>query len=218
MRGRSGAGWTNGTDWWAQAKDIDSVCQTLKNIDLLLIGNSITQSWGGNRNYINSYSGAEAAKTYFKDIIWMNAGISGDRTQHILWRLINGTYEKSHPKTVVLAIGVNNFPFENAIEIVAGIEEVLKTARIKFIDSKIILLGPLPTGIDPSLKRRQKYNDIHKLLSNLKMFNNTSYQNIISLFTNEKGFLKEDYYSSDGIHLKPDGYKVWAKYLKASMK
>lgn len=215
---RSGAGWTNGNDWWAQARDIDSVTQTLKNIDLLLIGNSITQSFGGNRrNFINSRTGAEAAKTYFKDLVWMNAGISGDRTEHILWRLKNGSYEKSNPKTVILTIGVNNFPFNNAKEIVSGIEKVVELSKAKFKNSKIILLGPLPTGIDPSTDRRQKYNDIHKLLSKLKMPKNVSYQNIISLFTDEKGFLKENYYSGDGIHLKLDGYNVWAKYLKENI-
>ncbi|MDY7393986.1 GDSL-type esterase/lipase family protein [Aureibaculum sp. 2210JD6-5] len=216
---RSGAGWTNGTDWRVQAKDIDSMTQSLKNIDLLLIGNSITQSWGGNsRNYINSYGGAEAVKTYFKDLVWMNAGISGDRTEHILWRLQNGSYEKANPKTVVLAIGVNNFPFNNADEIVSGIEKVMELSSTKFKNSKIMLFGPLPTGIDPSSKRRQKYNKVHKLLSSLKYPNNVSYHNIISLFTDNSGFLKENYYSGDGIHLKPEGYTIWAKYLKENIK
>lgn len=211
---RAGAGWTNGTDWRAQAKDIDSMSQALENIDLLLVGNSITQSWGGNRNFINTYSGSGASKIFFKDLVWMNAGISGDRTQHVLWRLKNGKYEKSNPKTVVLTIGVNNFSDNTAAEIVQGINKVLETARVKLKNSKIILLGPLPSGIDPSSKRRQKYNQVHKLLNNLELPNNVSYHNLISLFTDEKGFLEKDYYSDDGIHLKPKGYNVWAKYLK----
>ncbi|WP_117883631.1 GDSL-type esterase/lipase family protein [Aureibaculum luteum] len=213
---RSAAGWTNGTDWWAQAHDIDSVVQTLKNIDVLVIGNSITQSWGssGNRNYINSNTGTEAAKTYFKDITWMNAGISGDRTQHVLWRIEKGNYENANPKMVVVTIGVNNFRDNNAFEIFEGIEKLIALTRTKFKKSKIVVLGPLPTGIDPTQKTRQKYNSVHKLLSAFKTPNKVKYYNLISLFIDEKGFLNEDYFSGDGIHLKPEGYAIWGKFIK----
>ena len=35
----------------------------------------------------------------------MNAGISGDRTQHVLWRLENGNIDKLSPKLAVLMYG-----------------------------------------------------------------------------------------------------------------
>lgn len=216
---RSAAGWVKGKDWWAQANDIDSLCQNSGEVDLLLIGNSITQGWGGNRPNVTHYPGKKGVETYFKNLKIVGAGISGDRTQHILWRLENGNYEKANPTTVVLAIGVNNFGDNTAPEIVAGIKDVMHLAHKKFKPkTKILLLGPLPTGIAPQSDRRKKYNDIHKLLSNLKIPNNVNYHNTISLFTNDKGFLKEEYYSGDGIHLKPEGYNVWGKYLREIIK
>ena len=211
---RSAAGWTEGSDWWTQANDIDSICQVSRDIDLVLIGNSITQSLGGNRPHATTQAGKVATDNYFKDLTWVNAGISGDRTQHVLWRLQNDSYEKAEPKTVVLTIGVNNFPFENANEIVDGIQAAAKKCQEKFPASKILLFGPLPTGMEIDSKQRKKYREIHDKMNNLTFDGNISYHEISALYVDDKGQLKTNLYSEDGIHLKPEGYKVWAKYLK----
>lgn len=212
---RSGAGWTNGTDWWAQARDIDSLCRAAKNIDLLLIGNSITQGWGGNRPHITGGGGKEAASLYFKGLDWIGAGISGDRTQHVLFRLQNGNYEAANPKVVVLTIGVNNFWDDTATEIAEGIREIVKETEKRFAPStKIVLFGPLPTGIGPNTDRREKYDMVHSLIKDLANRHRVSYYNMIHEFSDENGFLKPSLYSQDGIHLQPDGYKVWAKFIR----
>jgi len=212
---RSAAGWKEGKDWWAQANDIDSLCLASKEIDLLLIGNSITQGWGGNRPNVTYASGREAAELYFKDLNWVGAGISGDRTQHLLYRLNNGNYEAARPKMVVLAIGVNNFGDNSAEEIANGIRKVLEVTKKKFSpQTKIMLFGPLPTGLDPSTDRRKKYNKIHDLIKHLGNVKNVFYYNLINEFSDEKGFLKSDLFSQDGIHLLPEGYKVWGKFIR----
>ena len=212
---RSAAGWKEGKDWWAQANDIDSLCLASKEIDLLLIGNSITQGWGGNRPNVTYAPGREAAELYFKDLNWVGAGISGDRTQHLLYRLNNGNYEAARPKMVVLAIGVNNFGDNSAEEIANGIMKVLKVTKKKFSpQTKIMLFGPLPTGLDPSTDRRKKYNKIHDLIKHLGNVKNVFYYNLINEFSDEKGFLKPDLFSQDGIHLLPEGYKVWGKFIR----
>ncbi|MEQ8218883.1 MAG: GDSL-type esterase/lipase family protein [Arenibacter sp.] len=212
---RSAAGWKEGKDWWAQANDIDSLCLASKKIDLLLIGNSITQGWGGNRPNVTYAPGKEAAELYFKDLNWVGAGISGDRTQHLLYRLNNGNYEAARPNMVVLAIGVNNFGDNSVEEIANGIRKVLEATKKKFsAQTKIMLFGPLPTGLDPSTDRRKKYNKIHDLIKHLGNEKNVFYYNLINEFSNEKGFLKSDLISQDGIHLLPEGYKVWGKFIR----
>ena len=50
------------------------------DVDLLFIGDSITQGWNDNAVW----------KKYYGERKAMNAGIGGDRTQHVLWRLDNG--------------------------------------------------------------------------------------------------------------------------------
>ena len=76
------------------------------NVDLLFIGDSITQGWendpprGGKQVWAEFYAKRNA----------MNLGISGDRTQHVLWRLENGNLEGIKPKLAMLMIGTNNAP------------------------------------------------------------------------------------------------------------
>lgn len=211
---RSAAGWKEGKDWWAQMEDIDSLCRNSGKIDLLLIGNSITQGWGGSRTLTTYKPGQEAADMYFNKLKWIGAGISGDRTQHVAWRLENGHYEASKPKFVVLAIGVNNFGDNTAEEIANGIEMDLTLVEDKFPKSTILFFGPLPTGLDKDSDQRKKYNEVHRMIADLGKSKKIKYSNVIDMFSNEDGSLNLDYYSNDGIHLITEGYKVWAKYIR----
>ncbi|WP_034040496.1 GDSL-type esterase/lipase family protein [Wocania ichthyoenteri] len=211
---RSGAGWIEGKGWWHQMEDINNLCQSTKDLDILLIGNSITQGWGGNRNFTTYKPGQAAANIHFKGLNYVSAGISGDRTEHILWRIKNGNYNTNSPKLITLAIGVNNFRFNTAEEISKGIEKIVKLMEDEFPNSQILLLGPLPTGLDAHSERRQKYNEIHKTIAYLDEKPQMNYYNLIDLFSDENGNLKDNLYSGDGIHLKPEGYQVWGEFIK----
>ena len=215
---RSGAGWPEETDWWTQANDIDSICGSVENIDLLLIGNSITQGFG-NRPNITSSPGKNASEKFFQGLEWINAGISGDRTQQLLFRIQNGEYESVNPHTVVLTIGVNNFSDnDGAAEIAEGIQNIVDVIAKRFpLNTRIILFGPLPTGVDPASEQRVKYNEIHKRIKSLGERSKVSYHNVLSHFITKNGFLNPLYYSEDGIHLKTKGYDVWAKYIKEQL-
>ena len=214
---RSGAGWKEGKGWWGLANDIDSLCKIRGTLDLHLIGNSITQSWGANRSYVTTYTGKSAADVYFNDIDWLGAGISGDRTEHILWRIKYGSYNTGKPKVITLAIGVNNFAFNSAEEIAVGIESIIALMKVKFADSEILFYGPLPTGLDKNSDRRKKYNKIHELIEHLGNEKSIHYYNMLTEFSDESGNLNALYYSGDGIHLKTDGYDIWGKHIKEQM-
>ena len=68
-------------------------------IGLLFLGDSITEGWGKAKKVWEKY--------YGKDDV-ANFGISGDQTQHVLWRIDNGELDGISPKVVVLMIGTNN--------------------------------------------------------------------------------------------------------------
>ena len=70
------------------------------DVDLLFIGDSITEGWAGR--------GKEVWDKYYGNRKAMNAGIGGDRTQHVLWRLDNGNIDGINPKLAVIMIGTNN--------------------------------------------------------------------------------------------------------------
>jgi lysophospholipase L1-like esterase/pimeloyl-ACP methyl ester carboxylesterase len=214
---RSGAGWKEGKDWWAQARDIDALCKSSGEIDLLLIGNSITQGWGGSRALTTYRPGQAAANKHFSGLKWINAGISGDRTQHVAWRLENGSYENCNPKFVSLAIGVNNFGDNTAEEIVKGIELDVKLIQEKMPKATLLFFGPLPTGLARDSDRRKKYNKIHDLIAHLGEKSRIHYFNMLETFSTENEHLNMDYYSKDGIHLISQGYEVWAEFIKMTI-
>lgn len=211
---RAAAGWKKGKGWWYQKNEIDSLCRKSNNIDLLLIGNSITQGWGGNRTLVTYKPGLKAAHQKFKDLQWISAGISGDRTEHVAFRIQHGDYANAHPKFVALTIGVNNFPYNNADEISEGIKNDIKLIQHYLKGSTILLFGPLPTGLQMDSDRRKKYDEIHKNIATLSHNKSIRYFNLIDLFSDKNGNLDETYYSGDGIHIKPEGYELWAKLIR----
>src|SRR5262249_1763841 len=84
--------------YWRKLHDSYVERAKQKNIELLFLGDSITQGWNDNEAWKRHYGPRKAA----------NFGIGGDRTEHVLWRLENGTIDGLSPRAVVLMIGTNN--------------------------------------------------------------------------------------------------------------
>lgn len=212
---RSAAGWKEGADWWANHKDItDQLTQTKGELDVLFIGNSITQGMGGNREVVTYKPGKSAFDLALSGHTWETAGISGDRTQHVLWRIQHGDYRQANPKVVVLTIGVNNFPDDEPLEVAAGISKIIAALRQYLPDTKILLLGPLPAGNNPEHVYRQKYLKVHEQLKQQAGQWQVRYLDMGEALIMANGVLNPDYYGTDGIHLFPNGYKKWAEVLQ----
>jgi hypothetical protein len=105
----------------------EAVCEQVKqgDIDLVFLGDSITQGWEKN--------GKKAWKKHFAKYKPANLGFGGDRTQHVLWRLDNGEIEGINPKLAVLMIGTNNSNKDDHTgeEIGEGIQAIVKKLREK---------------------------------------------------------------------------------------
>jgi len=209
---RSGAGWGEGKDWFSQHEDINMIGANQK-VDLVFLGNSITQSWGGpGRNVWSPVK--ELWDSLYQPLNAANFGISGDRTQQILWRIQNGNFDKIKPKLVVLTIGVNNFRSNNPGEIAQGIQTIVKTIGKKSPSSTVLLLGPLPAGIDNSDPFRKTYGQVHQLIAPLGKLKNVIYKNIGKHFILEDGTLDYSLMRKDNIHLAPKGYYMWAEQIQ----
>lgn len=61
------------------AQDIETTLNERK-LKLLLLGNSITQGWGGMRKLVSYKPGKQAMDDALGQGNWESAGISGDRT------------------------------------------------------------------------------------------------------------------------------------------
>jgi len=175
------------------------------NVDLIFVGDSITQGWEGN--------GKEIWKEYYGSRNAVNLGIGGDRTQHVLWRLQNGNLEGIAPKLAVIMIGTNNSGDNTAEEIAEGTKAIVEALRSKSPETKILLLATFPRGPNPQDARRQvneKSNEIVAKLADGKM---VRYLDIGKSFLSPNGDLTREI-MPDLLHLSPQGYKIWAEAIE----
>lgn len=211
---RSAAGWKEGSEWHTVAEDITATL-TGKQMDLLLLGNSITQGFGGNRNLVTYKPGKAAADEIFKEKQWETAGISGDRTQNLLWRVQHGNYAVCNPKNVVITIGINNLVGgrDEPSEVTEGIAVIALECRKQFPEARILLMGLLPSGAEKNDPIRIKCDEIHRQLAKTK-WEGIEYINPTAWFINDNGSLKTELYAGDNLHLNEQGYVVWCTHLK----
>lgn len=214
---RSAAGWSEGAEWYAVARDIEATLEGRK-LKLLMLGNSITQGLGGERQRITSRAGQQAMDEAIGKGAWENAGISGDRTQHLLWRLKNCNYNRCSPEVAVITIGINNINAgDEAKDVAEGIVACAEEARRQMPNTRIILLGLLPAGKPANAWMRRACDEVHAHLkrANIK---DVEYINPTSWFTLDNGELNTALYSKDNLHLNAEGYKVWSKKIAELIK
>ncbi len=211
---RPGAGWYNGADWNLTAQDITQTLAQNK-VDILMLGNSITQGFAVNRKLVGSCAGNQELKAIFGDLSWESAGISGDRTQHLLWRIKNGSYNKAKPKYVTIAIGVNNVG-DSDQQVYEGIMAVTDAALKEFPQAKIILFGMLPTAA--SEKRNQIFHSVIDKIGKTQLNSRVIFVDPRGRFADSSGKPIKSLYSPDQIHLVASGYKVWAELIVDTIK
>jgi beta-glucosidase len=178
------------------------------NVDLVFIGDSITQGWEG--------AGKDVWKRQYGDRGAVNLGIGGDRTQHVLWRLENGNIEGISPKVAVIMIGTNNSGDNSPEEIADGIEAIVGKLRTQLPRTRILLLGIFPRGSNPSDPRRQVNQKANEIVSKLADDEHVFYLDIGEEFLEDDGTLSREI-MPDLLHLSPKGYEIWAKAIEPKL-
>ena len=175
---------------------------------LIFIGDSITQAWESD--------GKDTWQKRYAKYNALNLGISGDRTQHVLWRLQNGNIDHIKPKLAVVMIGTNNSHSDDntAEEIAAGITAIVDTIKSKLPDTKILLLGIFPRGEKPSMRgslnvNRDKIDRVNAIIAKLHEGQRVVYHDIGGKFIDAQGVISKDV-MPDFLHLSPKGYEIWA--------
>jgi lysophospholipase L1-like esterase len=190
------------------------------NIDVLFLGDSITDFWRDD-NPASLHRGKPVWDQYYGSLKAVNFGISGDRTEHVLWRLQNGEGQGFKPKVIVLMIGTNNTglqsrtnpkPRNTVPEATAGVIAVVQELRKDFPDAKILLLGIFPRGAkdDP---QRQQVADINTAISALNDDQHIFYFYFGDQFLDPDGNIPKDI-MADSLHPTTKGYQIWAEAME----
>ncbi len=170
-------------------------------VDVIFLGDSITQGWEG--------SGKAAWDKHFAPLKPMNAGIGGDRTEHVLWRLDNGNIKGIAPKVAVIMIGTNNSRTNTSEQIADGIKAIVAKLREKLPETKILLLAVFPRGADNNDALRKTNTGANNIVKSLDDGENVFFLDIGPKFLTADGVLEKKI-MPDLLHLSPEGYEIWA--------
>jgi len=142
-------------------------------------------------------------------------GFSGDRTQHVLWRLENGHLDGITPKLAVIMIGTNNFKDNSAEEIADGVKAIVAKLRTTLPEMNILLLAIFPRG-DVSEEHQAKLQKASELFSTAEEDPMVEFLDINSAFLNTEGKLTKEV-MPDLLHPNQYGYALWAHALEPTM-
>ena len=127
---------------WLPRFDAKKALAGSNSYDVVFLGDSITHGWEGR--------GAKVWEKNFADGEYkaLNCGISGDRTEHVLWRLYNGQLAELSPKAFVIMIGTNNNSSKDTKpeNVASAIEQLVAKIRAKQPKAKIVLHPIFPRG------------------------------------------------------------------------
>jgi lysophospholipase L1-like esterase len=179
-------------------------------VDLLFMGDSITDFW---RRPPPRY-GSNVWNQFYAPRHAANFGISGDRTEHVLWRIENGELDGIKPRVIVLMIGTNNGQTASPEQTAGAIKLIIEEFHAKLPDVKILLLGVFP---------RNRSNDvpaeiadppkINAIISHYDNGSTVRYLNINDKLVGADGMVPADI-MPDFLHPNEHGYQIWADAME----
>lgn len=190
----------------ARFREIDAAVRT-QPYRVLFLGDSLTER--------------------FDPVVWrrdmaprgvLNAGVNGDRTEHLLWRLQHGNLAGPPPRAVVVLIGTNdltNGGFGREPEDVAeGIRANLVYLRQRLPDTRILLLGLWPRSASPEARLRRGTAAVNRLIRHCGDDRAVVYADIGGVLLEPDGTLSRAI-SPDLLHFSRLGYERLAPKLDA---
>ncbi|MCB9914014.1 MAG: hypothetical protein H6828_02560 [Planctomycetes bacterium] len=204
--GAEGHGWLDGGTWLDQHDDLLAIARR-RPADVLLVGDSITQGWGGLGRRVRA-PGAAAFERWFGHLDAANYGISGDRTQHVLWRLEEGELARARARLVVLLVGTNNVGRDTPRDIAAGVDALLRQLRRALPQGEVLLLGLLPRA-----DAVDEVRAVNALLADFAELPRVTWLDLAERFADADGAPRPELYDADLLHLSPAGYDALGEAL-----
>ena len=205
--------WNGKPDCGQMKRHVEKMKEVAKGgAKVVFIGDSITHFWESR--------GREQQKKYFSEGDWkmLNLGTSGDRTEHVLWRLDNGELDGYEAKCVLLMIGTNNsghfknFSDEPPSDTILGIREILKKIRAKQPKAKVVLTAIFPRGASENDQFRLRNDVVNREIRKFCDGKTVFWCDFSDRFLDEKG--DTQWIMKDRLHPGPQGYEIWYEEVK----
>jgi lysophospholipase L1-like esterase len=176
---------------------------------LVLVGDSITQAWQ-----------TEGHASLLKPFRTINLGTSGDRTEQIIWRLMNGALPmRLNPLAFIVMAGTNNAGHfkDHPVHIADGVLRILELLDAAAPNAPTILYPIFPRGHRPYAAMRnliEKTND--SLLARLPSRRNLIVRDLRTPFLDAQSNVNRAL-MPDFLHLSRAGYEIWAADIKQAL-
>lgn len=194
--------------WWLPRHENKIIEKNnMASVDLIFLGDSITHAWEN--------KGKEVWQKYYQSRHTLNLGFSGDRTEHVLWRLQNGAIDNISPKLLVLMIGTNNAGhFNEASELTAqGIKTIISILNKKLPTTNILLLAIFPRGETNTDPKRILNNNTNTIIKSFADNKHIFFFDINHLFLDQHGNIDASI-MNDYLHPNADQYLKWAQAIE----
>ena len=195
------------TDPWILERQAECVRRAAEapQANVVFLGDSITQGWED--------GGAEAWRNTLQPLGALNLGVSGDRTENVLWRLQQAPITRLQPKCVVLLIGTNNLGHgtHTGEQALAGVLEVIRTLRAQAPAAMLLVLDVFPRG--------ERFNPMRGELAQLNQALRAQAATLgyVSVAIGDRWVRADGSLDPadmpDFLHLSPRAYAAWADAL-----
>ncbi len=152
---------------------------------------------------------------------WLNQGISGETSNGLLKRL--KIFDRTQPEVIFVMIGINDLIRGMSDRVILDNQgQIISYLQKMHPKAQIVVQSILPHGADEatwqgrekllaiSNSRIRKLNQQMQSISTKK---GVKYLDLYPLFTNKQGNLRREF-TTDGLHLSPEGYIVWRSALQ----
>ncbi len=196
-------------NWWQKRHAEKMELVRKGGSEIVFIGDSITHGLEGSAIWKEKFAAAPYSA--------LNLGFSGDRTEHVLWRLDHGELDGYKAKVVILMIGTNNIGHkprseESPVDTIIGVNEIIRKIRQKQPQAKIVLHPILPRGEKPDDEKRRRVDAANEGLRQLADGQDVYLCDFNDLLLNDDGTLSKDI-MPDFLHPSDKGRRIWAKAL-----
>jgi lysophospholipase L1-like esterase len=169
---------------------------------VLFLGDSITERWD-----MPLWDATRVWDANMAPRGVLDAGVSGDRTEHLRWRLDHGNLDGPAPKGIVLLIGTNDLGHGRPpAEAAEGIRATLLHLREKLPAARILLLGLWPRGATADDRLRQGVAQVNRLIPSCADGQAIVYADIGGVLLEPDGVLNKQL-SPDFLHFNAAGYE-----------
>ncbi len=197
--------------WWSKRHEEKlKEKEALKQVNLVMIGDSITHGWEG--------GGKKIWDKYYAERQTLNLGFSGDRTENVLWRLQHGAVDGISPKLAVIMIGTNNTGHrqDKPEEIAAGVQAILAELEKQTPETKCLVLAIFPRGPNTEDPLRKINDATNEIIKGFADEHRVFYLNINDKFLDADGTLPKSI-MPDLLHPQEEGYAIWAEAMEPSI-